>query len=262
VESGAGAASAEPVHGPSDRDVQRLRRSGGQPVRRHGPAEVLLKRLFKPAVFLACLAPGLWLGIRAWRFFVGGDFLALGPDATKTLQHETGEAALVILFVTLSITPLRRLTGWNLLQSARRMLGVWAFTYSVLHLGTYLVLDQLCYSTATCQFRAIKEDILKRRFIFVGMAAFAILLPLAITSTAGWVRRLKKNWQRLHRLVYLAAALAVVHYVWIQKSDIRVPLRYGAVLAVLLAVRVWFAWRKRRQAARPFSPSHARSGPP
>lgn len=203
----------------------------------------------------------MWLGVRAYRFFIGGDFLALGPDATKTLQHETGEAALVILFVTLSITPLRRLTGWNLLQSARRMLGVWAFTYACLHLGTYLVFDQLCYSVATCEFRAIKEDILKRRFIFAGMAAFAILLALAITSTSGWVRRLRKNWQRLHRLVYVAAAAAVVHYIWIQKSDIRVPLRYAAVLALLLGFRAVFAWQKRRRAARPFGASHARSGP-
>ena len=212
-------------------------------------------------MFLACLAPGVWLGLRAYRFFFGGDFLALGPDATKTLQHETGEAALVILFVTLAITPLRRLTGWNILQSARRMLGVWAFTYAFIHLGTYLVFDQLCYSVATCEFRAIKEDILKRRFILAGMAAFAILLPLAITSTSGWVRRLKKNWQRLHRLVYVAAAAAVIHYAWIQKSDIRVPLRYGAVLALLLGFRAVWAWQKRRRATRPFGASHARSGP-
>jgi sulfoxide reductase heme-binding subunit YedZ len=187
--------------------------------------------------------------VRSYRFFVQGDFLALGPDATKTLQHETGEAALVILFVTLAITPVRRLTGWNILQSARRMLGVWAFAYACIHLGTYLVFDQLCYSLSTCEFQAIKEDILKRRFIFAGMAAFAILLPLAITSTSGWVRRLRKNWQRLHRLVYVAAAAAVVHYVWIQKSDIRVPMRYAAVLGVLLAIRAVFAWRRRRLAA-------------
>ncbi len=198
-------------------------------------------------MFLACLAPGAWLGFRTWQFFVGGDFLALGPDATKTLQHETGEASLVILFVTLAITPLRRLTGWNILQSARRMLGVWSFAYAVIHLGTYLVFDQLCYSVATCEFRAIKEDMLKRRFIFVGMAAFAILLPLAITSTSGWVRRLRKNWQRLHRLVYLAAAFAVIHYAWIQKSDIRVPLRYAALLGLLLGLRAVFAWQRHRR---------------
>lgn len=189
----------------------------------------------------------MWLGIRTFRFFVGGDFLALGPDATKTLQHETGEAALVLLFVTLAITPLRRITGWNVLQSARRMLGVWAFTYSCIHLGTYLVLDQLCYSVSTCEFRAIKDDILKRRFILAGVLAFVIMLPLAITSTSGWVRRLKKNWQRLHRLVYVAAAAAVVHYIWIQKSDIRVPLRYAALLGLLLGLRAVFAWQRHRR---------------
>lgn len=179
---------------------------------------------------------------------MSGDFLALGPDATKTLQHETGLTTLVLLFVTLSVTPLRRLTGANRLQSVRRMLGVWTFTYACLHLTTYLVLDQLCYSLSTCEFRAIKEDILKRRFIFAGLTAFACLVPLAITSTSGWVRRLKKNWQRLHRLVYLAAAAGVVHYVWIQKSDIRVPLRYAIVLVLLLGLRVYFAWRRRARA--------------
>ncbi len=129
------------------------------------------------------------------------------------------------------------------------MLGVWAFTYACLHVAMYLVLDQLCYSLSTCEFRAIKEDILKRRFIFAGMTAFACLVPLAVTSTSGWVRRLKKNWQRLHRLAYVAAAAAVVHYVWIQKSDIRVPLRYAAVLLVLLGVRVYFARRRRARTA-------------
>jgi sulfoxide reductase heme-binding subunit YedZ len=185
--------------------------------------------------------------VRAYRFFVAQDFLALGPDPAKTLHHSTGEYALVILFATLTVTPLRRLTGFNRLQSIRRMLGVWSFTYALLHLTSYLVFDQLCYSIATCEFRAIRDDILKRRFIFAGMLAFAILLPLAITSTSGWVRRLKKNWQRLHRMVYVAAAAAVVHYMWIQKSDIRVPLRYAVALGLLLGIRVFFAARKRKR---------------
>jgi sulfoxide reductase heme-binding subunit YedZ len=175
--------------------------------------------------------------------------LALGPDPAKMLHHSTGEYALVLLFVTLAVTPIRRLTGFNRLQSVRRMLGVWSFTYAVLHLTSYLVFEQLCYSLATCEFRAIKEDILKRRFIFAGMLAFACMLPLAITSTAGWVRRLKKNWQRLHRLAYVAAASAVVHYMWIQKSDIRVPLRYAGLLGLLLGIRVLWAWRRKRSRA-------------
>ena len=186
--------------------------------------------------------------------------LALGPDPAKTLQHSTGEYSLIILFVTLSVTPVRRLTGLNRLQSLRRMLGLWSFTYAVLHLSMYLVLDQLCYSWATCEFRAIKEDILKRRFIFAGMLAFGLMIPLAITSTAGWVRRLKKNWQRLHRVIYVAAASAVVHYVWIQKSDIRVPIRYAVVLAILLGIRVIFAVRRRRVGSRvPTTPASSPS---
>jgi sulfoxide reductase heme-binding subunit YedZ len=208
-------------------------------------AAVTSWRFFKPAAFVACFAPGAWLGYRAWRFFLAGDFLALGPDPAKTLEHETGLTALAILFITLSITPLRRIAKVNRLQAVRRMLGLWSFTYAFVHLSMWLVLDQLCYSVATCDFAMIKADILKRRFILMGMLAFTLMVPLALTSTAGWVRRLKKNWQRLHRLVYGAAAAAVIHFVWIQKSDIRVPLRYAVLFAVLMAARVAFAWQRR-----------------
>jgi methionine sulfoxide reductase heme-binding subunit len=204
-------------------------------------------RYFKPAVFLACLAPGVWLGYYAWRFFVLGDFMALGVDPSITLLHETGKTALAILLITLSITPLRRLLSVNRLQAVRRMLGVWAFTYAAIHVSLYLMLDQLCYSLATCEFNAIWEDVLKRRFIFVGALAFVILLSLAMTSTTGWMRRLGKNWQRLHRLVYVAAVAAIVHFIWIQKSDIREPLKWGLWLAVLLGLRIVFAVQKRRR---------------
>jgi sulfoxide reductase heme-binding subunit YedZ len=205
-------------------------------------------RYFKLAVFLACLAPGVWLGYYAWRFFVLGDFMALGVDPSITLLHETGKTALVILLITLSITPLRRLLGVNRLQAVRRMLGVWAFTYAAIHVLLYLMLDQLCYSLATCEFQAIWEDVQKRRFIFVGALAFSILLALASTSTTGWVRRLGRNWQRLHRLVYVAAVAAIVHFIWIQKSDIREPLKWGLWLAVLLGLRIVFTIQKRRRA--------------
>jgi sulfoxide reductase heme-binding subunit YedZ len=211
-------------------------------------AALVTWRFFKPALFVACLVPGVLIGFRLWQVLSGRVPDALGVDPTKTLLHQTGETALFLLLATLSITPIRRLLHLNRLQSVRRMLGVWSFTYALCHLSTYLVFDQLCYSAATCQFNAIWEDILKRRFIFAGQTAFAILLLLAITSTKGWMRRLGKNWQRLHRLVYIAAGAAIVHFIWIQKSDIHVPLRWAVWLAVLLGLRVVFAVQKRRRA--------------
>ncbi len=203
-------------------------------------------RVFKPIVFLACLAPAVWLGYRAYQAFALGQDLALGADPVKTFEHETGITALSILLVTLSVTPVRRLLQVNRLQRVRRMLGVWSFTYALVHLLMYLVFDQSCYSFSTCEFSAVWQDLLKRPFIFVGMFAFSILLALAITSTTGWVRRLKRNWQRLHRLVYLAAGAAVIHFIWIQKSDFRVPFRFGFWLLVLLIIRVGLTIQKRR----------------
>jgi methionine sulfoxide reductase heme-binding subunit len=203
-------------------------------------------RVFKPIVFLACLAPGVWLGYRAYQAFALGQDLALGADPVKTFEHETGIAALSILLVTLSVTPVRRLLQVNRLQRVRRMLGVWSFTYALVHLLMYLVFDRSCYSFGTCEFSELWQDLLKRPFIFVGMFAFSILLALAVTSTTGWVRRLKKNWQRLHRLVYVAAAAAVIHFIWIQKSDFRVPFRFGFWLLVVLTVRVGLTIEKRR----------------
>lgn len=207
-------------------------------------------RFFKPLVFLGCLAPGAWLGYRAYQAFALGQELALGVDPVKTFEHETGLTALSLLLITLTITPVRRLLHINRLQRVRRMLGVWSFTYAFIHLNMYLVFDQSCYSWGTCEFHAIWEDLLKRRFIFVGMFAFSILLALAITSTNGWVRRLKKNWGRLHRLVYVAAAAGIVHFIWIQKSDFRVPFRFGYWLIVVLLIRVWLTVEKRRAAVR------------
>jgi sulfoxide reductase heme-binding subunit YedZ len=127
------------------------------------------------------------------------------------------------------------------------MLGVWSFTYASIHVAMYLVFDQLCFSWETCQIRAIGEDLVKRPFIIVGMVAFSILTALALTSTSGWVRRLKRNWQRLHRLVYVAAVAAIIHFIWIQKSDYSEPLNWAYWLAVLFALRVYFTIQKRRQ---------------
>jgi len=205
-------------------------------------AAIVNRRFFKPAVWVACLTPGLWL---LWDVFHGD----LGVDPVKTLLHRTGETALFILFASLSVTPLRRLLHLNKLQNLRRMLGLWAFFYAANHLSIYLVFDQLCYSLATCDFGTIWKDLVLRRFIFVGQLAFAILLTLALTSTKGWQRRLRQNWTRLHRLVYVAAIAGVVHFIWIQKSDIRVPLKWAFVLAVLLGIRVAYAVRNRRMTA-------------
>jgi sulfoxide reductase heme-binding subunit YedZ len=207
-------------------------------------------RVFKPAVFAACLWPLASLGFGLYQVFTGADRRALGVRPSETLLHETGRTALLLLFVTLSVTPVRRLFGANRLQRVRRMLGVWSFAYAVTHVVSYLVFDRGCTSVAACEFSIVWEDILERRFIFAGMTAFVCLLLLAVTSTNGWVRRLKKNWTRLHRLVYVAATAAVVHFIWIQKSDIREPLYWAYGLAGLLALRVWFAFQKRRAAAR------------
>lgn len=203
-------------------------------------------RFFKPAVFLACLAPGAMLGYEAWQTFGGSDPGALGADPASALLHQTGKTALTILLVTLTVTPLRRIFSVNRLQLVRRMLGVWAFTYALIHLSLYLTLDQLCFSLATCEFAAIWADLVKRPFIFVGQLAFVILLLLAITSTNGWTRRLRKNWARLHRLAYVAAVAGVVHFIWIQKAGIREPLPYLIWLAVVLGVRVYYVLQRRR----------------
>ena len=203
-------------------------------------------RFFKPAVFVACLLPGAQLAFGLYLVLSGRNPSALGADPTKLLEHETGRTALAILLITLSVTPVRRIFHLNRIQSVRRMLGVWSFTYALLHLTLYLTLDQLCYSLATCQFPTIWEDLTLRPFIFVGMFAFSILLALAITSTTGWVRRLKKNWQRLHRLAYIAAVAGIVHFTWGQKADIREPLWWAAFLALVLGLRLVFAFQKRR----------------
>ena len=212
-------------------------------------ASVVAWRFFKPSVFILCSIPLIVLSHELWTVYTGRDPEALGVDPTKTLLHETGETALLILFLTLSVTPIRRLTGVQRVQTIRRMLGVWSFVYAAAHLTVYLVFDQLCYSASTCQWNAVWQDILKRPFIFVGQTAFLCLLLLALTSTTGWQRRLKKNWGRLHRLAYVAAAAGVVHFIWIQKSDIRAPLKWAVALAVLLGIRVYF-WAKSAQKRR------------
>jgi sulfoxide reductase heme-binding subunit YedZ len=197
-----------------------------------------LRRVFKPAVFLAAVVPGALLGLETYQD-------KLGVDPVTTLLHQSGRNTLLLLIVTLAVTPVRRLTGWNRLQSVRRMLGLWTFVYAVAHVSMYLVFNQLCYSLATCDFETIWDDVTKRRFIFAGMLSFVILLLLALTSTKGWIRRLGRNWQRLHWLVYLAAGSALVHFAWKEKSDYTEAYQWGAVVALLLAVRGYYGVRRR-----------------
>ncbi len=182
-------------------------------------------RAIKPLLFLACLIPLVRL---LWLAVMGG----LGANPIEFITRSTGTWTLVGLLVTLGVTPLRRLTGWNGLIRFRRMLGLFAFFYACLHFTTYIWLDQF-FDPAS-----IVKDIAKRPFITVGFSAFVLLLPLAATSSQYMMRRLGRNWQRLHRLVYLIALLGVLHYLWLVKKDITQPLVYGAVLLVLLALRL------------------------
>jgi sulfoxide reductase heme-binding subunit YedZ len=163
----------------------------------------------------------------------------LGANPIEEVTHRTGWWTLALLLATLSITPLRRATGWNRIAPLRRTIGLAAFFYSCLHVLTYFGLDQLF------ALDYLAEDIAERPYITVGFTAWLILVPLAVTSTRGWIRRLGRRWQRLHRLVYLAGLLGVVHFLWLVKADSREPLIFGAVLLVLLAVRL-VAFRARR----------------
>jgi sulfoxide reductase heme-binding subunit YedZ len=209
-------------------------------------AAIVNWRFFKPAVFVACAIPLVDVSISFWLVYTGRSPNLLGAEPTKALLHLTGEDALAILLLTLTVTPVRRIFGVNKIHTLRRMLGLWAFTYAAIHLSIYLVFDQLCYSPGTCQFNAIWEDFIKRKFIFVGQIAFLSMLLLALTSTKGWQRRLKKNWTRLHTLTYAAGIAGVIHFIWIQKSDISEPLNWAFWLAVLLGIRIYYAVSKRR----------------
>lgn len=184
------------------------------------------ERLGKPLLWLAAATP---LGLLVQRAFTGG----LGPEPVDTLTKWTGTTALVILMAALAVTPLRRLTGWNRLVRYRRMLGLWSFAYAVLHFLVWALFDH--------QFAPgyMLEDIVERPYITVGFLALLILTALAVTSTNGMVRRLGgKRWGALHRLVYVAAALAVLHFLWLVKAELTNPLIFATVLLVLLAARL------------------------
>jgi sulfoxide reductase heme-binding subunit YedZ len=185
--------------------------------------------LIKPPLFLACLAP---LAYFAW----SAEADTLGANPIEAVTRGMGFWALNFLLITLAVTPLRKFSGWTWLVRLRRMLGLFVFFYAVLHLGTYLWFDQFF------DWSAIAKDILKRPFITVGMATFALLVPLAVTSNARAIRTLGgRRWQQLHRSIYLIGLLAVLHYSWMVKADASKPLLYALMLCVLLGFRVW--WR-------------------
>ena len=185
-----------------------------------------MSRYLKPAVFLACLVP---LASLVWKGFHGG----LGANPIEKITHTTGDWTLTFLLITLSITPLRKLTRQYWLIGWRRMLGLFAFFYGTLHLMTWVWLDKFF------DVHEMLADIAKRRFITAGMTGFALMIPLALTSTKWSIRKLGgKRWQALHRLIYFSAAAGVIHYIWLVKADLRKPLEYAAVLGVLLAYRV------------------------
>jgi sulfoxide reductase heme-binding subunit YedZ len=181
----------------------------------------------KAFVFAACLSPAAWL---VWRGYQG----ALGGNPIETITHATGDWTLRFLLITLAVTPARELLRVPPLIRFRRMLGLFAFFYGCLHLTTYLWLDKFF------EWNEIVKDVAKRPFITAGFAAFVLLTPLAVTSTAGWIRRLGgRRWRMLHRLIWASVAAGVVHYWWLVKSDIRKPLMYGVIAALLLGYRAW-----------------------
>jgi sulfoxide reductase heme-binding subunit YedZ len=194
-------------------------------------------RWIKILVFLLCLAPLARLGWLAWQ-------QDLGANPIERITHFTGDWTLRLLVATLAVTPLRKLLGMPVLIRYRRMLGLFAFFYGSLHFLTYIWLDKFF------DLHDVAKDIGKRPFITVGFTAFVLLIPLAVTSTAGWIRRMGgRRWQLLHRLIYATAALAVVHYYWLVKSDIRLPVFYGTLVAVLLGYRLAVYLRGRKGAA-------------
>ena len=205
---------------------------------------ILVSKWTKVFVFLLCLVP---LGILIWRLLTNN----LGANPVEFIQHATGDWTLRFLIFTLCITPFRKLLNLPDLIRFRRMLGLFAFFYVCLHFLTYLGPDQ------SFDLAGMWKDVAKRPFITVGFAGFVSLIPLAITSTTGWIRRIGgKRWQMLHRLIYFAAVCGVIHYYWLVKSDVRKPLFYGALVAILLLWRLvsWILKRRNQAPARMAAP--------
>jgi methionine sulfoxide reductase heme-binding subunit len=198
---------------------------------------ILTSRWTKAVLFLVCLVP---LGILIWEAFTGG----LGANPTQFMEHATGDWTLRFVAITLSITPLRKLLKQPQLIRFRRMLGLFAFFYGCCHFAIYLTFDQVF------DLHGIWADIAKRRYITVGFTGFVLMIPLAITSTAGWIRRLGgKRWALLHRAIYATAIAGVIHFWWLVKSDIHLPLEYAVVIAILLGWRIFDHYAKLRRPA-------------
>ncbi len=216
-----------------------------------------IRFVLKPVVFLACLAPFAEL---AWNAYTGN----LTADPLAETTNETGVWTLRFLCATLALTPFRRLTGWNAAIRFRRMAGLFAFFYGTIHLLIYVIADRFAglgveipggvaaWSTLSGLAASIGDDIYKRPFITVGFSAWLAMLPLAVTSTAGWIRRLGgRRWNALHRLVYAAGVLGVLHYWWLVKADVRRPETYALVVGLLLAFRVYHARQRRVPVPKP-----------
>jgi len=201
---------------------------------------MLRRRWVKVLAFLLCLVPLGWLGWRAWN-------QDLSANPIEFITHFTGDWTLRFLVITLAVTPLRKLLALPDLIKFRRMLGLFAFFYGCLHFTTYIWLDKFF------DVPEMLHDVAKRPFITAGFTAFVLMIPLALTSTTGWIRRLGgKRWQRLHRLIYISAVAGVVHYYWLVKSAVTRPVFYGVLVALALLIRAayWAAGKRSRAAAR------------
>lgn len=201
--------------------------------------KIVSSKWMKLAVFLVCLVP---LGQLGWRAL----HAKLGANPIEYIEHDTGDWTLIFVVITLAVTPVRKVLRMPDLIRFRRMLGLFTFFYAFLHFSTWVGLDNFF------AWPDILHDIHKRPFVTVGFTAFVLMIPLALTSTAGWIRRLGgRRWRALHRLFYATAVLAVIHYYWLVKSNHRKPLFYGALIGLLLTVRVAFSLIGRRRKAAP-----------
>jgi sulfoxide reductase heme-binding subunit YedZ len=241
VEPGPREAAAELRAKSQDGDVQRLQRAGRAHVQGHGPAKKLLKPItvVKVLSFAAALIPAAALAKGLYAALVQGDPNALTANPGDYITDQTGTWTIAFLTISLGVTPLRRITGWNDLVKLRRMLGLFAFFYATLHLLTWIVFVNYF------DVPSMIVDIGKRPFITVGMSTFVILFLLALTSNRFAIRKLGRRWQSLHRLVYVAGILAVIHFWWLVKADITEPRRWALAIGSLLLFRVWWANRDR-----------------
>jgi len=197
------------------------------------------RRVFKPAVWLACLAPLAYL--------VYSLYLDPGANPIETVTNFTGIWTLRLIVATLAISPLRWLTGFNRLINYRRLVGLFAFFYASMHFTIYVVTTFFIGGFSNFDASGLWDDLVKRPYITAGFTAFVLMIPLAVTSTAGWIRRLGgKRWNALHRLIYITALAAVLHYFWKVKLDATFPVYYGIGVTMLLGFRVWRHFAKRR----------------